>query len=481
MERRIIGVDLGIASEHTVRVLSGDGTVIAKRKAVPSRESLEAVEHTALAGAPNGTRLEVVMEPTGPAWLPIAVFFSSRGHLVFRVSSQKSADLRRFFSRHAKSNGIDADALARLAIVAPEHLHPLELAPAAQATLDRRVRAVDRLTQEASKHKVRIRDITRQLMPMTPLSDDLGVTDLAVLERFADPRTLLQLGKARLTKLIVKVSHNHLGEDRAQAWLDAARASLDLYGDHAAVAFSDLAAEVASEVRLVRAIEAEIAAHAAVREDAYRAVDAAGLARSLPGLKVVGGPVLVAKMGNPERFRQASHFVSFTGLAPRASETGNTDRKGQPMSKAGNSLLRTTLIRAADTARKQDPQLAAIYFTQMTDRGKSHLGAICVVAAELAALAHVVMRRGTPYVIRDVDGREVTPAEAKMVITERYMVTEETRARRRSAKVGKAPQQRALGASARGTKSRPEGADRTRRPSPPITPLPGDPLVKVTA
>jgi hypothetical protein len=39
------------------------------------------------------------------------------------------------------------------------------------------------------------------------------------------------------------------------------------------------------------------------------------------------------------------------------------------MSKAGSSLLRTTLIRAADNARRQDPQLARIYYTQMVERG----------------------------------------------------------------------------------------------------------------
>ncbi len=41
-ERRIIGLDLGIASEHTARVLSGDGKVVAKRKAFPTTESLSA-------------------------------------------------------------------------------------------------------------------------------------------------------------------------------------------------------------------------------------------------------------------------------------------------------------------------------------------------------------------------------------------------------------------------------------------------------
>jgi hypothetical protein len=39
------------------------------------------VERAALAETPAGTLLEVVVEPTGPAWLPIAVFFCARGHI----------------------------------------------------------------------------------------------------------------------------------------------------------------------------------------------------------------------------------------------------------------------------------------------------------------------------------------------------------------------------------------------------------------
>ena len=82
--RRLVGIELGIASAHTVRVLDETGATVAKRKAWPTVESLAAVETAALAGCPDGTRLEVVMEPTGPAWLPIAVFFDARGHVVHR-------------------------------------------------------------------------------------------------------------------------------------------------------------------------------------------------------------------------------------------------------------------------------------------------------------------------------------------------------------------------------------------------------------
>ncbi|MGE5765193.1 MAG: transposase [Mycobacterium leprae] len=448
-DRRLVGIDLGIASDHTVRVLDGRGGEVCRRRARPTVESLTATETAALAGAAAGVRLEVVIEPTGPAWLPIAVFFTARGHRVFRVSSAKAADLRRFLSRHAKSNGIDADTLARLPLLAPGSLHPLELPATAQAAaLDRRVRACDRLTQQAALHQRRIKDLVRQLMPVTPLTGELTKTDLAVLDRWPDPRALLAAGRTRLLALITKTSHGQQGADRAEQWRQAALAAVALYAEHPAMAWSDLAAEVATEVRLLAAVRAELAAHAAARTEAYRFTDPARLAASLPGLAEVGAPAVTAIVGRAARFRTGRQFRSFTGLAPRASETGETDRKGQPMSKAGNRLLRTTLIRAADNARRQDPQLAKIYYVQMVERGADHLKACCVVAAHLAERLHAVLVRGMPYVVCDTDGTPVDPPTAKQLIAEHWTVPREVRARRRSRKpapptrrAGKAPQQ----------------------------------------
>jgi transposase len=462
MARRLLGIDLGVASAHTAVAMAEDGTELARRRCVPTVQSLAAVEAAALRDAPDGTRLEVVVEPSGPAWLPIAVFFGRRGHTVYRVSSAKAADLRRFLHRHAKSNGIDAATLARLPLVDPEGLHPVELPGADRASLDRRVRSCDRLSRQAAQHKVRIKDLVRHLMPMSPLVGDLGQADLAVLERWADPNALLRAGRARLTALIARVSRGQQGGARAEDWLEAARASIDLYGGDSAVALADLAAEVATEVRLLQAVQAELAAHAEVREAAYRRVDPEGLARSLPGLGEVGGPVLQAFVARAQRFGSGGAFKSFTGLVSRSSETGETARKGGPMSKAGPSLLRTQLLRSADTARALDPQLARIYYVQMVERGATHLKATCVVAAHLADRAWTVLARGTPYVVRDVEDRPVSPEEAKAIIAERYTVGEDVRRRRRSKKGGKAPHQ-VLEGHVQSARRR-----TTRRPSPAV-------------
>jgi transposase len=459
LPRRLVGIDLGIASRHSVRVLEADGRVVCRSSCVPSVESLTLMERAALAGAPEGTRLEVVFEPTGPAWMPIAVFFARRGHGVYRVSSAKAADLRRFLRRHAKSNGIDAETLARMPLADPGGLQQLELLGPDAAALDRRVRACERLTRASSEHKVRIKDLVRQLLPMTPLTGDLGKADLAVLERFADPRALIAAGLAELTRLITAASGKQQDQERARQWRAAAEAAVELYGDHPAVPYDELAAEVATEVRLLRAIQGELAAHAAAREQHYLQVDPRQIARSLPGFAEISAPVLIAAMGRPGRFRDGTRFKSYAGLAPRASETGETDRKGQPMSKAGPSLLRATLFRAADTARRQDPQLARIYYLQMTERGATHLKACCVVAGHLAERAWTVLNRATPYLICDNNGNPVTAEQARQIIAANWTVPEDVRKRRRSRKTaGKAPQAATTGPDRRGDPPRPRSS-----------------------
>jgi hypothetical protein len=274
------------------------------------------------------------------------------------------------------------------------------------------------------------------------LGDGLNRTDLAVLERYADPRALLGAGRARLLRLVRTESRGKLGDDKVRVLRTAAEQALQLWGDDPAIALSDLAEEITTEIRLLRLAETERARHEATRDDALTRVDPDGLATSLPGLGPVGATQLLAAMGRPGRFRNAAAFKSFTGLAPKASETGNTDRKSQPMSKAGNSALRSQLIQSANTARQLDPQLAAIYYAQMTQRGAPHLKALCVVAARLAERAWLTLSKAEPYIIRDLQGRPISPQRARELIAEQFTVPADVRRRRRSNKLaGRAPQQ----------------------------------------
>jgi transposase len=465
MQRRIVGLDLGVATDHTAVIVDETGSELGRRRVQPTRSSLEALREAALTDVEAGTVVEVVIEPTGPAWLPVAVFFAATGDVVYRVGSQKAADLRRYFRRHHKTNRIDATTLARIAILEGGELRPVELATGLVAELDREVRVTERLTEEIAARKVRIRDLARQLMPTSghAFSRTIARTDLEILRAWGDPRTLVAQGIEALTNVVTTVSHAKHGRAKAEAWLAAATEAVELYGDTDAVPFAALAADLATEIALLEALEAARVPHERRREELYTKVDPHALARSLPGIADKGAPLATAVVGRAGRFANADRFASYTGLVPKASETGETDRKGQAITKAGNRKLRRMLYRAADTARKQDPQLARIYYTQMVERGANHTKALAVVAAHLARRLWRVLERQSPYTVCDIDGQPVEPANAKTIIAERYTVPEEIRRRQRSKKnTGKAPHQALTGHE---QNSAPSAS--TRRPSPP--------------
>jgi hypothetical protein len=59
-------------------------------------------------------------------------------------------------------------------------------------------------------------------------------------------------------------------------------------------------------------------------------------------------------------------------------------------------------------------------------------GALCHIAPTLLTRIIACWRAGTPYQIRDIDGTPLTAAQGRAVIAERYRVSDELRARRRT-------------------------------------------------
>ena len=82
---RLLGIDLGITSDHTAVVIDDAGGICARRRARSTVASLAALEAAALATAELGTQLVVVVvvvvvvEPTGPAWLPVRCSSAAAG------------------------------------------------------------------------------------------------------------------------------------------------------------------------------------------------------------------------------------------------------------------------------------------------------------------------------------------------------------------------------------------------------------------
>jgi transposase len=135
---RYIGLDLALTTAHKAVVIDERGQTITPVISITtSAAALGQLFRRAREGVSEDEPLVVVMEPTGMAWFPIAVYCQRQGVVVYLVNSQQVADLRRYYQKHAKSDRIDARVLARLPLVSPEKLHPLQLISADQLACQR--------------------------------------------------------------------------------------------------------------------------------------------------------------------------------------------------------------------------------------------------------------------------------------------------------------------------------------------------------
>ncbi len=145
----------------------------------------------------------------------------------------------------------------------------------------------------------------------------------------------------------------------------------------------------------------------------FAKADPTGILTSAPGIGPVIGAQILGRLGDPTRFRSLAGLRSFSGLVPSLDASGLKGHHGGP-TKRGDACLREAIFMAADHARRIDPTLAAL----------------CHVAATLLTRVVSCWRRGEHYVIRDVDGRVVNPAEGKRIVDGRYTIPSELRSPR---------------------------------------------------
>lgn len=381
---------------------------------------------------PPETDVVVVLEPTRNAWVPLAAWLRARGARVVLVPPEQAADLRDYYNKHAKTDRLDSRVLARLPMLHPEGLREIDgLGPA--EPLRRAVRRRSGLVVRRTSSCLRLDALVELLGPAWADvlgSGDYSKTALAVLERWGDPRALKRAGRKRLSVLLIKTSRGNWREAKADELLAAADETLTLWAA-GGLDFAELADDIAAEVRIIKALNTEIAALEERIEALYDQADPNGIVLSAPGIGVTLAAGILGRTGDLRRYTTLAGLRSFTGLVPSIDQSGLADHHGGP-TKAGDPGLRQTLYLAADQARRVDPTLAARYRRLVVDRGKHHNSALCSIAPILITRIAACWRNGERYILRDVDGTPITEDQGRAICAQRYKISPEERAARRT-------------------------------------------------
>lgn len=424
-----VGIDVACRAAHQASCADETGTILwSGHRFRTDAADLEALWDR----LPDGVDgVMVVMEPTRNAWVPLAAWFRRRGATVVMVPPEQAADLRAYYSKHAKTDRLDSRLLARLPMLHPEGLH-LEHTLGPGDPLKRAVKLRSSLVHRRSMCMQRLDALLELLGPewIQALGSDMTKTALRFLASYADPHQVKRLGRARLTRWFRRSSRGAWGDERAAEVLAAAEATLALWDDDG-LDFVALAEDIAVEARTALALTAEIHELEERIGVLYAEVDPDQIVRSVPGVGHVLAAQIRGRLGDPTRFTSLAAARAFSGLVPRKNNSGTSNPDGG-LTKQGDACLREALFLAADHARKVDPTLAARYHRLMIDAGKHHTSATCTIAGVLLTRIVACLRNGERYELRDVDGTFITPAEGRAIVRERYRIPPEVRAARRA-------------------------------------------------
>lgn len=423
----ILGIDLACRAAHQASLARPDGTFVwTGRKFFTRPAELEKLWKEIRLGEQD--TLRVVLEPTRNAWAPVASWFRHRGARISMVPTTQSADLRAYYSKHTKNDQLDSKLLARLPLLHPEGLR--------EHTGDGPADPLRRVVKIRSSIVKRRNTIYQRLDAQIELLgpgryDALGSNDgkaaLAVLARYADPHSLIRLGHARLTRFLIRHSRGGWREHHATMLLTAAQESLQLWGSgaDARIDFAELATDIAVEAEQAQVLTEQIEDLDERCANLYHETDPTGLIASAPDVGPTTCALIAGRLGDPHRFHSLAAIRAYAGLIPKLSQSGQAHHQ-HGLTKAGDPLLREALFIAADQARKTDPQLAA-KFKRLMIAERHHDSAICHIANILLTRIATCWRTAEHYVLRDTDGRPITPEKGRRIVRTHHTVDKKTR------------------------------------------------------
>jgi len=431
---RTIGIDLGVTGEHKAVIADEGGRFVSpvlKFKTEP--QALVRLLAEAQRNTPDG-QVQAVMEPTGMAWFPVAVFLIRQGVRVYLVNSQRVADLRRYFKKHAKSDRVDCRVLAKLPLVSNEELHPLQLASEVGLACQRGCKELDRLGKLHTAIQNRLIALDRFAWPgleSAVFAEPFSPAARWFREHWYHPGRVVHAGAEQIRQAWVQ---SGLDPQDAGHWADylvsLAERVLALYGwEGAFLDYELLQAEVQREQALLDFVAAQRQSVQKTVHRLYRQLHPSRNLETIPGVGEDGAAAFASSIGNPQRFDSLRAHRGWSGMVPYSKQSAASQVEGLKLTQAGPRLIRKFAYLDAEVARLHDPQLAALYYDQMVNKGKHHRQAICACATHLLDRILLILREDRPYQLRDVDGTPVSKAQAQTIIAQRYTVPAEVRQR----------------------------------------------------
>ena len=388
-----VGIDVA-KDKHDCFITNSDGEVLFKAFTIANNltgftELYQKIESV----MEDVSKVKVGLEATGHYSYNLLGYLIDKGLPTYAINPLHTNLYRKSLSlRQTKTDKVDARTIASMLMsdvnlksYSDTSYHNEELKSLTRYRFDK--------VKERAKLKSSVSRLVCILFPeLEKLVPTLHMASVyALLSEFPGAKQVANVHLTRLTNLLTKASKGRYGKETAITFRDAARTSIgsnmpakSLELKHTIKLIRELTSEIDEIENEIKIIMDEI--HSPIL--------------SIPGINYRMGAMIIAEIGDFNRFDSPDKILAYAGFSPSTYQSGPLDGAYSHMEKRGSRYLRYALYNAAKYVCHWDSTFAE-YLAKKRAEGKHYNVAISHAIKKLVRVIYHLEKTNQQYIKAD--------------------------------------------------------------------------------
>ena len=388
-----VGIDVA-KDKHDCFITNSDGEVLFKAFTIANNltgftELYQKIESV----MEDVSKVKVGLEATGHYSYNLLGYLIDKGLPTYAINPLHTNLYRKSLSlRQTKTDKVDARTIASMLMsdvnlksYSDTSYHNEELKSLTRYRFDK-VKERAKLNSSVSRLVCILFPELEKLVPTLHMA-----SVYALLSEFPGAKQVANVHLTRLTNLLTKASKGRYGKETAITFRDAARTSIgsnmpakSLELKHTIKLIRELTSEIDEIENEIKIIMDEI--HSPIL--------------SIPGINYRMGAMIIAEIGDFNRFDSPDKILAYAGFSPSTYQSGQLDGAYSHMEKRGSRYLRYALYNAAKYVCHWDSTFAE-YLARKRAEGKHYNVAISHAIKKLVRVIYHLEKTNQQYIKAD--------------------------------------------------------------------------------
>ena len=383
------GIDVA-KDKHDCFICNSDGEILFNAFTIPNTmEGFDNLHQKILSVTDDLSKVKVGLEATGHYSYNLLGYLLDKGLATYIINPLHTNLYRKSLTlRKTKTDKVDAHTIAMM-LMSDVNLksysntlyHNEELKSLTRYRFDK--------VQERAKLKTSIARLVNILFPeLEKLVPTLHMKSVyALLSEFPSAHHIADAHLTRLTNLLYEASKGRYNRDNAIRFRDVARNSIGSVMPAKSL-------ELKHTIKLISELDTEIKEIEVAINSIMDEINSPIL--SIPGISYRMGAMIIAEIGDFDRFSSPDKILAYAGLSPSTYQSGQLTSSYSHMEKRGSRYLRYALFNATKFVCHWDASFGE-YLAKKQSEGKHYNVAVSHAAKKLVRLIYHLEKTGQLY------------------------------------------------------------------------------------